>query len=80
MSIDIASAMIAETLEKFPSLEFREGDGEILAFADASFDAVICAFGLLHMPSPDRAIAEAYRVLKAGGRYAFTVWASPDRH
>jgi ubiquinone/menaquinone biosynthesis C-methylase UbiE len=80
MGIDIAPAMIAEAREKFPRLEFREGDGENLAFADASFDAIICAFGLLHMPAPDRAIAEAYRVLKPGGRYAVTVWANPDRH
>jgi SAM-dependent methyltransferase len=80
VGIDVASTMIAEARQNFPETEFREGDGENLAFDDGSFDAVICAFGLLHMPAPDRAIAEAYRVLKPGGRYAFTVWAGPDRH
>jgi len=40
---------------------------------------VICPFGLLHLPEPDKAISEAFRVLKPGGRYAFTVWCSPDR-
>ena len=31
-------------------------------------------FGLLHLARPDAALAEAHRVLRAGGRYAFTVW------
>jgi ubiquinone/menaquinone biosynthesis C-methylase UbiE len=30
---------------------------------------VICPFGLLHLPEPDKAISEAFRVLKPGGRY-----------
>jgi SAM-dependent methyltransferase len=32
------------------------------------------------MPQPQEAMAEAFRVLKPGGRYAFTVWASPDKN
>ena len=45
-----------------------------------SFDAVVCAFGILHCADPDKAMAEAYCVLRPDGRYAFTVWMSPDRH
>jgi hypothetical protein len=33
-------------------------------------------FGLLHLPRPERALAEMHRVLRAGGRAAFTVWRS----
>jgi len=80
IGIDFAPTMIVEAQRRFPGIDFREGDAENLAFADGSFDAVVCAFGLLHMATPDRAIVEAYRVLRAGGRYAFTVWATPDRH
>jgi ubiquinone/menaquinone biosynthesis C-methylase UbiE len=80
IGVDFAPTMIAEARRRFPGIDFREGDGENLAFEDGSFDAVICAFGLLHMPEPDKAIAEAHRVLRSGGRYAFTVWAAPDWH
>jgi len=80
IGVDFAPTMVSEARERFPEIDFFEGDAENLAFADASFDAVICAFGLLHMAEPDRAIAEAYRVLAKGGSYAFTVWSTPDRH
>ena len=36
-------------------------------------------FGMLHLAQPERAIAEAFRVLSPGGRYAFTVWDAPER-
>jgi len=80
IGIDFADAMAAEAQRLFPDAEFRHGDGEALEFADASFDAVVCPFGLLHMPDPDRAVAEAARVLRPGGRYAFTVWCAADKH
>ena len=72
--------MIATAKRNYPNINFRHGDAENLAFKDASFDAVICAFGILHMPQPQKAVAEAFRVLKSGGRYAFTAWASADKN
>jgi len=80
IGIDFAADMVAKARRRYPKIEFREGDAENLSFDAASFDAVVCAFGLLHIAEPDKAIAQAYRVLRADGRFAFTVWAGADRH
>lgn len=77
--IDFASTMVEKAKDRYPGVPFREGNAEQLPFADASFDAVACGFGLLHMAQPDRVIKEAWRVLKSGGRYTFTVWCGPDQ-
>lgn len=50
-------------------LEFVEGNGEALPFADASFDAYTIAFGIRNIPRIDAALAEARRVLRPGGRF-----------
>jgi SAM-dependent methyltransferase len=57
-------------------LSAREMDAEALDVPDASFDVVICSFGLMFCPNTARAAAEAHRVLRPGGRFAASVWAS----
>ena len=52
----------------------QKADMEALPFADASFDAVTCRYGLMYATDPARTVAEAVRVLRAGGRLAFMVW------
>jgi SAM-dependent methyltransferase len=79
IGLDFSAAMIADARRRqAPAITFREGDAEALPFEDASFDAVVMNFGLLHLARPDTAIAEARRVLRPGGRYAFTIWAVPE--
>jgi ubiquinone/menaquinone biosynthesis C-methylase UbiE len=46
---------------------FQTADGRSLPFPDASFDAVIFHTTLCHVPEPDIMLAEAVRVLRAGG-------------
>lgn len=79
IGIDFSSVMVEEARRRYPSIEFQEGDAEQLAFPDASFDAVVLNFGMLHFGRPERALDEAHRVLKIGGRVAFTVWETPDK-
>jgi demethylmenaquinone methyltransferase/2-methoxy-6-polyprenyl-1,4-benzoquinol methylase len=51
------------------AITFAEANAEALPFADKSFDAVTIAFGIRNVPRVDRALAEAFRVLKIGGRF-----------
>jgi demethylmenaquinone methyltransferase/2-methoxy-6-polyprenyl-1,4-benzoquinol methylase len=48
---------------------FVAGNAEALPFADKSFDACTVAFGIRNVTHIDRALAEAFRVLKTGGRF-----------
>ena len=51
-----------------------EGNVMDLPLPDASQDAVVSQEALLHVPDLGRALGEAYRVLRPGGRIAFTNW------
>ena len=76
--VDFSANVVAEAKKRHPSLTFREADAEDLPFPDSAFDGVAINFGVNHFPFPQRALSEACRVLRAGGRLAFTVWASPE--
>jgi SAM-dependent methyltransferase len=55
-------------------VEWQQADAMQLSFPDASFDAVVCQFGVMFFPDKPRAFAEARRVLRPGGRFIFNVW------
>jgi ubiquinone/menaquinone biosynthesis C-methylase UbiE len=55
-------------------VEWRQADAMRLPFDDASFDAVVCQFGVMFFPEKPKAFAEARRVLKPGGVYLCNVW------
>ena len=59
----------AEARGQSHALRFAEANAEALPFADRSFDAVTIAFGIRNVPRIDVALAEAFRVLKIGGRF-----------
>jgi len=76
--IDFAPTMIELAKTKIAGVNFRVGDAEALDFPDDSFDIALCAFGVNHMPEPERAITEAARVLKQGGVFVYTTWRPPE--
>lgn len=53
-------------------------DAERLDLPDASFDRVLCAFGIFFLPYPERALGEFARVLVPGGRVAVSTWGDED--
>lgn len=79
VGIDFSNDMVDVARRQFPGIRFDVGDAQDLEFADGSFDSVVCSFGVLHLPRPGLALTEVHRVLRRGGRYAFTVWCSPKK-
>jgi len=57
---------------------FEQGNAEDLHYPDRSFDCVTIAFGIRNVPRIDRALAEAFRVLKHGGRFLCLEFSSVD--
>jgi SAM-dependent methyltransferase len=78
--LDFSGEMVAIAQTISPHLEFHEGDAQNLPFPEQSFDRVLANFALLHLTDPGRACAEAGRVLKPGGKFAFTTWAHADEN
>ena len=78
---DLNAPMLTIAQEKFGRAErvgFQTADATALPFADGSFEAVVCQFGIMFVPDKGRAHREAFRVLAPGGRYYFSVWDSFD--
>jgi demethylmenaquinone methyltransferase/2-methoxy-6-polyprenyl-1,4-benzoquinol methylase len=69
---DISAEMLKAGRERAGEgerLAFVQGNAEALPFPDKSFDAYTIAFGMRNVTYIDAALAEAYRVLKPGGRF-----------
>ena len=61
------------------NVEFERMDAEDLKMPAESFDVWICGLGLMYVPDPARALAEARRVVRPGGRAVAAVWGARNR-
>lgn len=77
--IDFSAAQVRLARETYPKVRFEQADAEALPFKPATFDALVNGFGMCHLPNPDLALREAFRVLRSGGHVAFAVWDVPER-
>ena len=70
--IDLSDGMLELARRRAAELDreatLRQGDAQALPFADASFDTVVCTFGLCAIPDAEAAIDEMVRVLHPDGR------------
>ena len=85
MITDLADDMLTIAREKaakmdITNVEFRACDVCALPFADNTFDAVSCRMGFMFFPDMGLAATEILRVLKPGGRFATSVWSTPDKN
>jgi ubiquinone/menaquinone biosynthesis C-methylase UbiE len=74
--VDFSATMVAKAASTFPEIDFIEGDAENLSMAKDSFDAYTMNFGILHLEQPERALKDAHRVLRVGGRAGLTAWST----
>src|ERR1700743_491916 len=80
ISTDLPPGMLEIAQRKFEVEErvvFRQADATALPFDDASFDVVVCQFGVMFYPDKDKSYREVHRVLAPGGHYLFSVWDTP---
>jgi ubiquinone/menaquinone biosynthesis C-methylase UbiE len=63
-----------ERLHPEGNVEWRQADATVLPFADSSFDAVVCQFGVMFFPDMNAAVREIRRVLVPRGVLLFNVW------
>jgi ubiquinone/menaquinone biosynthesis C-methylase UbiE len=83
VAIDLTEAMLDQTRalareRGLANVRCERGDAHALGFGDASFDVVTCRVCAHHFARPERAVREAARVLRRGGRFVLVDSVAPD--
>jgi ubiquinone/menaquinone biosynthesis C-methylase UbiE len=76
IATDLNAPMLEQAARKLggSTVHFQPADAQALPLEDASFDLVVCQFGVMFFPDKVRANSEARRVLREGGRYLPVIW------
>jgi ubiquinone/menaquinone biosynthesis C-methylase UbiE len=79
IGVDLAKELLelarAKALQqRLGNIEFEVGDMLSMRFPVASFDAVVCVFGIFFVPDMARAVSELWRRVRPGGKLAVTTW------
>ena len=81
IAIDLSPVMVdAARRRGLPGVEHHVMDLQALELPADSVDGVVSRYGYMLVPDPPRALAEARRVLRSGGRLAFATWAPARRN
>jgi ubiquinone/menaquinone biosynthesis C-methylase UbiE len=80
IGVDVAEPLLALARDRaagLPQVQFRYGDATRTGLPAASFDAVVCVFGVFFVPDMPAFVAEMWRLVRPGGTLAITTW-GPD--
>jgi SAM-dependent methyltransferase len=77
--LDISPSLLGVARQRLPDADLRDGDMETLPFRDAAFDAVTGVNAFQFAGDPERALREAARVTRPGGRVVASLFAAPER-
>jgi demethylmenaquinone methyltransferase/2-methoxy-6-polyprenyl-1,4-benzoquinol methylase len=83
--VDIAEQMLeignkkikAQNLDSLITLQ--KGDSESMPFANGTFDATMCAYGVRNFEHLEKGLSEMYRVLRPGGKVVILEFSQPTR-
>jgi ubiquinone/menaquinone biosynthesis C-methylase UbiE len=83
VATDLNEPMFRNAAQKFrqgEAVDWQQADASSLPFGDASFDAVVCQFGIMFVPDKALCAREVHRVLRSGGVFLFNVWDSMEHN
>jgi SAM-dependent methyltransferase len=77
--LDVSPGLLQIARERLPDADLRAGDMEYLPFGDGTFDAVTGVNAFQFAGNPQKALHEATRVTRPGGRVVASLFAAPER-